>query len=239
MAHTLTASSLFLLLCAGVLPPLFWLWFWLKEDRRRPVPRKFLVTTFFAGALSVLFVLPVQAVAHKLVLPGALLIVVWALIEESAKYVAAYIADFSKRPYREPVDAMVYLLTAALGFASFENVLFLVKSFGTGGLEAGLLTASMRFLGATLLHVFSSAILGGIIALAFCKSKRVKQLYTLLGIGAATILHALFNFFIIHKDLETGSANILVVFIFLWLGVIGLLLFFEKVKSITCKIKTI
>lgn len=237
MANQLTASSLFILLCAGTLPPLFWLWFWLKEDRRRPEPRKLLVLTFFAGALSVLLVLPFQALANRFIAPGFLLLLVWAGLEESIKLGVAFFVDFRKRSYDEPVDAMVYLTTVALGFAAFENILFLLKSYGDGGLEAGIATASMRFLGATLLHIVSSSILGGVLAISFCKPKREKLVYAVLGLAAATILHTLFNFFIINQNIQSGAGNIIAVFIALWIAVLGLLVFFEKIKTITCQIK--
>ena len=228
---------MFILLCAGTLPPLFWLWFWLKEDRRRPEPRALLVLTFFAGAFSVLLVLPFQALANSLIAPGFLLLFIWAGLEELIKLGVAFFVDFRKRSYDEPIDAMVYLTTVALGFASFENILFLLKSYGDGGLEAGISTAVMRFIGATLLHIVSSSVLGGVLAISFCKSRREKFYYALLGLSSATILHTLFNFFIINQDLETGTGNILTIFLILWFGVLGILLFFEKVKTITCKIK--
>ena len=160
----------------------------------------------------------------------------WAGIEEVAKYLVAYLIDFRKRTYDEPIDSMIYLVTVALGFASFENVLFLVKSVAAGGLSLGLTTALMRFIGATLLHVFSSAFLGGIIALAFYKSPKTKRLYALLGLITATVLHTVFNFFIMNEGLFGGNINVLSVFAALWIGVIALLLFFERVKNVTSKI---
>lgn len=236
MASSLSALQLFFILCAGILPPLVWLWFWLKEDTRRPEPRKLLVLSFFAGALSVLFVVPFQAAAQYIFSPNLVLLLVWATIEEVTKYAVAFLIDFRKKAYDEPIDAMIYLITVALGFAAFENVLFLIKSMVAGGLSVGIMTAGMRFLGASLLHVFSSATLGGIIALAYCKSKRERIVSVLIGIMVASALHTLFNFFIMNESLSDGSGNVLAVFAVLWVGVMCLLLFFEKVKTITCKL---
>ena len=150
MASSLSALQLFFILCAGILPPLVWLWFWLKEDTRRPEPRKLLVLSFFAGALSVLFVVPFQAAAQYIFSPNLVLLLVWATIEEVTKYAVAFLIDFRKKAYDEPIDAMIYLITVALGFAAFENVLFLIKSMVAGGLSVGIMTAGMRFLGASL-----------------------------------------------------------------------------------------
>ena len=213
-----------------------WLWFWLKEDKVRPEPRNLLIFSFFAGALSILLVIPAQFATKSIFAGGIILLLSWAGIEEVAKYLVAYLIDFRKRTYDEPIDSMIYLVTVALGFASFENVLFLVKSVAAGGLSLGLTTALMRFIGATLLHVFSSAFLGGIIALAFYKSPKTKRLYALLGLITATVLHTVFNFFIMNEGLFGGNINVLSVFAALWIGVIALLLFFERVKNVTSKI---
>jgi len=236
LANQLTSLGLLSLLAAGVLPPLVWLWFWLKEDKTRPEPRSLLVLSFFAGALSIIIVIPLQFVARDIIVPGLALLLAWAAIEEIVKYAVAYIADFRKRTYDEPIDSMIYLITVALGFAAFENVLFLVKSATAGGLSLGITTALMRFIGATLLHAFSSAFLGGFIALAFYKSRKMKHLYAIAGLITAVVLHTIFNFFIMNDGFFGGSINVLSVFAALWIGVIALLLFFERVKNVTSKI---
>jgi len=236
VADSISSTELFLILLAGIVPPLVWLWFWLKEDKRRPEPRSLLLLTFFGGAFVVLLVLPFQALASKFFVPSLVLLLVWATIEEIGKYAVAFFADFRRRTYDEPLDAMIYLITAALGFAAFENVLFLLKSISQGGLELSIVTASMRFLGASLLHVFSSAIMGGIIATSFYKTRRDKLVHLIVGLLAAAALHTLFNFFIMNEVIAEGSGNVLAVFAMLWVGVLLLLLFFEKVKNITRKI---
>ncbi len=192
------------------------------------------MTSFFAGALSVLIVLPLQRVAQG-ALGGILLLLVWALIEEGIKFCTALLVDFRNKAYDEPLDAMIYLITVALGFAAFENVLFAIKSFASGGITVSLVTVLMRFLGATLLHVLVSATLGGFIAMAFYSRLGKKVLYASLGLIVATILHTAFNFFILNEVSSSGNGNIFVVFAGLWTGIILLLLFFEKVKTITIK----
>ena len=238
MANQLTSSQFFLILCAGILPALIWLWFWLKEETRRPEPRGMILLSFFAGAFAILVVLPLQALAQKFFTPGLLLILSWATVEEAIKLMMAYFIAFRSPSYDEPIDAMVYLTTVALGFAAFENVLFLLNGIADG-IAISIVTASMRFIGATLLHVFSSATLGGIIAMSFCKSRPKKVAYAIVGLITASVLHTLFNLFIINPEWLGESVNILTVFATLWLGIIALLLFFEKIKSVTCNIKQI
>ena len=123
---------------------------------------------------------------------------------------------------------MIYMLTAALGFAALENSLFLYQAFHTGGALKTFITSNNRFLGASLLHIVASVITGGALALGFYKKPMIRTLYTVLGLITASVLHALFNFFIIR---ETSGDTLSVLFV-LWLSVIVMFLFFEKIKHL-------
>lgn len=237
MAKELGASQLFFILCAGILPTLIWLWYWLREDARRPEPRKLLILTFFLGSACVVVpVLPLQAVAESIFPSGVLLLFVWAFIEEISKFGIAFFIDFKNKSYNEPIDAMIYMITVALGFAAFENTLFVLKELGNSGVHISIITALVRFIGATLLHVCSSATIGGAMALSYCRSVKDKLVYGIIGLIVATILHTLFNFFILSRGTLEGAGGIISVFSVLWLGIICLLLFFERIKQINCKV---
>ena len=234
MTNSLTAGNLFIILAAGILPAVFWLWFWLREDIGRPEPRSWIILSFLVGAAAVIPTYFLENFAAGLLSAGLALIIAWSAIEEIIKYLGAWLADFHIKAFDEPEDAMIYLITVALGFASTENILFLIKSFSGGGLELSLITALMRFLGATLLHVLASATLGGFIGLAYCApGKLTKVIHTCIGLAMAIVLHALFNYFIIR----TEAGNTIFVFAGLWLAIIGLLIFFERVKKIVCDIR--
>lgn len=235
MAGNITPENLLYALLGGVLPALLWLWFWLKEDSRRPEPRGVLIATFFAGMAAVLFALVME---HSLFIGEkwlgiekafwgtALLLFLWALIEETLKYFAAYFAALKKKSFDEPVDALIYLITAALGFAALENTLFLLQAFGISQMS-GLITTNLRFLGATLLHVATSGIVGASIGFSFFHKEDMKR-NVVGGIAIATILHFIFNYYIIN-----GSAgSVLKVFIPLWIVIIFVIFLFERVKRI-------
>jgi RsiW-degrading membrane proteinase PrsW (M82 family) len=228
----------------GVLPAVFWLWFWLGEDSKKPEPRGLLLVSFFAGALAVVPALYLEVWTRDMLADplslgltafggSMLVLVLWSVIEEVVKYIATNFIDFHNKAFDEPVDAMVYLITVALGFAACENFFFIVKSLLSGTAIDGANTIFSRFLGANLLHLLASAALGGIIALAYCKSRWIKILYTLMGLIVASALHSLFNYFI----LQDNRVSTLVVLGGLWFGIIVLLLFFEKVKRVVCIIK--
>ena len=227
-------------LVGGILPALLWLWFWLKEDAKKPEPGSLILVAFLGGMIAVPFTIPFeQAIINiaeniKEVNPHlfttaqlqAGIIIFWAFIEEVIKYIAIYFVAFKSRFFDEPIDALIYLITGALGFAALENSLYLMGSIVDGGVVVGAMNTHLRFLGATLLHIVSSSAIGIAIAFSFYK-KRLRFLYLLGGIFTATALHAVFNLFIIETQnvLET-----VMVFSYYWGIILVLILLFEGVK---------
>lgn len=226
----MSASTLFFSLIGGVLPALVWLWFWLREDRLHPEPRSLVILSFLCGMLVVLFALPAEQWIWGLTSNMTLVIIGWAVIEETFKLIASYFGALRNRENNEPIDSLVYLITAALGFAALENTLFLAGSVKTGGLIQGLDLGVLRFVGASLVHVVSSGTLGFFLALGFYKRGSVKKIDAAIGLVAAIMLHVLFNLFILKG--EGSSLYTLTVFAFVWLAVVLLLVGFEKVKQL-------
>ncbi len=209
----------------GLIPALFWLWFWLREDKERPEPYLLIALAFIGGMMVVPLALPLQKLAIE-TYSGDNLVFVWVIIEEVLKYSIALTMILWNRAVDEPIDVIIYLITVALGFAALENALFIFNPITNGDFTSGAITGSFRFLGSTLLHVLSSGTIGAFLALAFFKSNTQKLFWGTLGLFVAIVLHGLFNFFIMDASGET----ILGVFLFVWMGIIVLFLIFEKVK---------
>jgi RsiW-degrading membrane proteinase PrsW (M82 family) len=224
----LDVQSVAVAFIAGFIPALAWLTFWLLEDWRRPEPQRLIARAFIAGMIAVPAVLPFQAIAAVYIHQGFSLILCWAAVEEVAILAAAWIAVLRKRAVDEPIDIPVYLITAALGFAALENTLFLLHQGIGVGLADELITGNLRFIGATLIHTLSSAVIGGMLAMAFYRERIQKCLYGLAGVILAVFLHALFNFSILASDAD----HLLTVFSFVWIGIIFLLLALERVKLV-------
>lgn len=170
-------------------------------------------------------------VPWKIILLASWPLFAWALIEEFVKYAAAYVAALkNKKFFDEPIDAMVYMITAALGFASIENVLFLLDVLSADNfvLNSFLLTGNLRFLGATLLHVVASAIMGAFLSFSFYQRRLVKFFSGLVGLIVATALHALFNLFII----TSGGNGVFRVLVVLWMLAMFVIFLFEIVKHL-------
>ena len=150
----------------------------------------------------------------------------WAVIEEIAKFLAAYLVALHTRAFDEPLDAVVYMVTAALGFSAAENILFLLGPLQQGDIAQTILTGDLRFIGATLLHTLSSATVGIALAVSFYRPASVRRMYALLGVVLAIALHTAFNFFI----LGSGSSATFWIFFCIWFGIVGILLALERIK---------
>ncbi len=210
---------------AALVPMIFWLWFWLREDRKNPEPIILIIITFIAGMAVVPVVLPLQRLAMD-VYSGSNVVLVWVIIEEVLKYTAALIVILWHKAVDEPIDYIIYMIAIALGFAALENTLFILNPLSAGDYLTATVTGSFRFLGATLLHVLASATVGVALAFAYYKSDTIKLVFSSLGLFMAILLHALFNFFII----DASGGGILIIFLFVWMGIIILFLLFEKLK---------
>jgi RsiW-degrading membrane proteinase PrsW (M82 family) len=156
------------------------------------------------------------------------LYIIWAAIEEIIKFGAAYFIAFRLGKFREPIDAMIFMITAALGFAALENTLFMLGIINTSDVTASIIDGNWRFIGAVLLHSVVSAIVGFMIALAFYKPKFIKFLAAIVGLCAATALHAAFNLSIITAVTRIDKLKALGL---VWVSVIFLIILFQEIKA--------
>lgn len=231
----------------ALVPGLAWLFFYLQEDPH-PEPKSLLAAVFVSGGAFAFLALTGQVLLEfsgwatdpvagsrtlpsfyentYFILPHAMVlfsIFAFALIEESFKFVAVWLNVHGKPDFDEPIDAMIYMVAGALGFATVENIGAIAPDPGQPTLLAAVYeTLSLRFVGATLLHALCSGIVGYFWAIAI-RDFGAKR-FVVLGVVVATVLHTFFNYLIISY----GSLVYTLVFVL----VIGLFVLhdFEKLK---------
>lgn len=214
-----------LAIISGVIPAIFWLWFWLREDADEKEPLGLIVISFILGGLLVFLAIWLEKYSAKFIDNNTTQIIVWASIEELLKLAGVSIIIYGNANVDSPIDFPMYFIATALGFAAFENFLYLLNPFNTSGTIVGILTGNLRFLGSTLLHAISSAMIGSALGLSFYL-KQYRFIYLIAGIICAIVLHSVFNFFI----MKGSGENFLSVFGFLWVVTIINILIFEKLK---------
>lgn len=211
----------------GVLPTFFWLWVWLRNDQK-PEPRGLITLAFIGGAIVVPLIIPVQHFIHQWIGHHANSVVVIAAAEEIAKFIMIAVLVFPTRFVDEPIDYGVYLVTGALGFAALENMLFLLNPLQDGNIALTLAAGNLRFLGATVLHAISAAIIGISLGIVFYKRRIYKIFFGLVGVLCATALHGLFNFFIM-KDTDISIVTTISI---LWVVGIFVTFAFQKLSQL-------
>ncbi len=227
------ALNFLLVLVLAFLPSILWLIFFLKEDLH-PEPKKLIIYTFCAGALASVPVLALQLIFQKFVAGPLhaflLLILGLALIEEVFKFFSAYWSVNKEPAFDEPVDAMIYAIVAAMGFATIENIFIMgdkMDFLSMNNILATVSTLGFRFIGATLLHGLASAFTGYYWAIGRRINKLKSRIF--LGLAIASVIHFAFNYLIY----EFGDASLLYPSIFLVFIAFFIFKDFSKLKSIS------
>ena len=225
----------YLLYLFGFLPSIIWLAYYLRKDSH-PESNEMVVKMFFLGIVSgfmaIIFEKMFQS-AFSFIntnqLLGAILVIFigGALIEEYLKYFVTKMGVFKDSELDEPVDLIIYMIIAALGFAALENILVLSNYHPVLTANMAVETMLWRFVTATFLHALCSGLIGYFLVLAFCKIQDRKGLI-FTGILIATFLHGLYNFSIMKIDTSLK--------VFIPIGIlIGLAIFlsyaFKKAKQ--------
>lgn len=192
----------------ALLPSFIWLAFFLRRDAH-PESNSMIIRVFFLGMLvavpAAFLEMLFFEISGKFNLSLFLAAVLntflgVALIEEALKYLVVRWGVLNNPEFDEPIDAVLYMIIAALGFAALENVLILTPLAHGFFIGKALEISAFRFLGATFLHALASGSLGYFLALSFYRTKNRIQLLA-FGFFLAVLSHGLYNFSISHADL--------------------------------------
>ena len=217
----------------GILPSLIWLNFYLRRDVG-PEPKLMILKIFCYGMLATIPAIFLETAIFgefsKLNFSSSVIFILnvflgVALVEESLKFLMVKFGVLKNPEFDEPVDAMIYMITAALGFAAVENVLILLNLKPLSEIFG---VSLFRFLGATFLHTLSSGICGFFIGLSFFNTKGRGKLVS-LGLVLAILLHGFYNFYIMKGE---GSLKILIPFLLLTIAAIFVSFGFKKLRKL-------
>lgn len=237
LAQTISSTPFFVLetftyaLVGGLLPALLWLWFWMHEEHEHHESKGTISLVFILGMVGVFVAYIVQKglmYSFDLNYRDSHSLFIFSMVEEVIKFLCAFVIAFRTKVYDEPIDAFVYLMTAALGFAALESTLFLLNPLLMGETLTSIVAGGQRFMGASLLHVVSSGCLSVFFAYAFYKSRAAKEILTIVGLLCAGLLHWLFNFLIIYSEEQSAFLP----FAYVWMASILLIFALERVKAI-------
>lgn len=235
--------KIFFYVIIAILPSIIWLLFYLRKDRH-PEPNRMVIKIFYWGILAALGALLCEYLYGaslkflSLEKIAIIFIVGAAFIEEFLKYLVVKMKAIKNPECDEPIDLMLYMIIAALGFAAAENILlFLNAPFMDLATTGDVLKIALgRFLGAVFLHALASGIVGYFIARSLIL-KSDRKGFVGLGILIATCLHGIYNHIIIEIGLDNNIAIALLIIMFCLMAVVVSWMFKKliKIKSF-CKI---
>lgn len=213
------------LVVLAVAPSLALFLFFYLRDRERKAPAKTILITFLLGAAALVPAALVSFCLEQLTgwradAPGVLqsflgAMLVVALVEESAKYIVVRFYCYHRREFDEPYDGILYSVIAALGFATVENIYY-VLAHGAG-------TGVVRALVAVPNHAFDAVLMGFFLGLAkFASSDRRGNLLSALGLLLAVVAHGFYDLIVFKVDSAPGLVLSLLLF-----AALTWLIFFE------------
>ena len=178
---------------------LFWLWWYYRQDIWDKEPKRLVALVFILtiplSALTGLFEFEVDQQTGALTQAAGLLgsatfyVGVVAVVEELAKFAVVMTLAYRNRAFDEPMDGIVYAAAAALGFATFENMFYV--------LDKGPFVLLLRGPFTTLGHVLFSALWGAALGLAHNElSPRRRFRLISMGLVLAILAHGFFNILI-------------------------------------------
>lgn len=211
----------------GLLPSLIWLLFYLRKDAH-PEPRRQILKIFLYGflvapaaALLELFLVWLTQPSFELNAVISLLIkssygwrgVVSAIcfapiVEEYLKYKIVREKIIKNPNFDEPLDAMLYLIIGALGFAAAENIIAILQ-IPLMPIGQAIGTISSRFVSATFLHALASGTMGYFLAKSLYEPSKGLSLIA-RGLALAIIFHGGYNYLINLKDFSPQAALLVI-----------------------------
>lgn len=181
------------LAASAITPSLLLVWYFHARDVFRE-PAAVLWKTFGLGALIVgpvlLFAWPAYVLAQTIEAPlvyGLLSAFCAAAIpEEAFKFLVLWRYAMRHAAFDEPMDGIVYGVTASLGFATFENILYVADGGGSA--------AFMRAFTAVPGHAFLGAIMGYYAGRALTAGKDHRRGLLLRALLVPILLHGAYDF---------------------------------------------
>jgi len=164
------------------------------KDKHEKEPIGLLIKSFLFGILSIVLTLIISGGVSTFVIidegdvvqqAGHAFLMV-ALVEEFSKFVFVRGVLYRNKNFNEPFDGIVYSVMVSMGFATFENIFYVME----GGFGTGLL----RMFTAVPAHATFAILMGYYLGKE--KFEHKKAYYALHALGVATLFHGAYDYFL-------------------------------------------
>ncbi|QRG69882.1 glutamic-type intramembrane protease PrsW [Brevibacillus choshinensis] len=174
---------------AAVAPGIAILSYFYLRDSLEPEPISMVIRSFIFGVLLVIPIMVIQYIMQtEWNWRDGIVAEVFqsAFVEEFFKWMVIYFTAYKHVEFDEPYDGIVYAVAVSLGFATLENLFYLIIN--------GLDIAFWRALLPVSSHALFAVWMGYYLGLAkFSKGVRKERIFLWVSVALPIALHALYN----------------------------------------------
>ena len=188
-------------LILAIVPPILIAYYVYQQDKFDREPKGLIIKSFLFGCLSVIPILILEIIFNQNLFPNLFIYMFCgvALVEEGMKYFFLKKYLFNRPEFNEPLDGIVYAVMVSLGFATVENI-----SYVLGAQEQGANVAILRMFSAIPLHAACGVIMGYFVGMAKFNKDNCNILL-LIGVLIPTLVHAIYNYFLLLGQVQILS----------------------------------
>lgn len=188
------------LFAAAIAPVLICAFYIYIRDKYEKEPVRLLFVGCIFGIVATFPIIQAENIVTAFMPIGGMLFeafyisfIVASLVEEGFKFVILYCLTWHNKNLNERFDGIVYAVFISLGFAGFENILYVFNP-DLGGMSTALSRAIFSVPG----HGFFGVIMGYYFAMAKFEPEN-KAKYMFLGFIVAWFIHGLYDFILLSN----------------------------------------
>jgi RsiW-degrading membrane proteinase PrsW (M82 family) len=213
-----------LILVVSIAPALALALYFYHKDKYEKEPLSLLGKAFFNGVTVTVFIVIVEFWLLIYIRPiGNTLIKIFlesflvaGLIEEGAKFLVFRRLIYDNKEFNEPYDGIIYAVMISLGFATLENLFYVLNGAFKWGILGTLGVGALRAILSVPAHAFFGVIMGYYLGLAkFCQDDKTRHGLMVRALVYPVIAHGLFDFFIFSQTI-IGVFYLFALFILCW-----------------------
>jgi len=197
------------ILVIAVAPSLFWLWFFYRQDTYEPEPIRVLAKMFILGMIITIPAIILEGLFGLFFSGMALIVIIAPIVEESLKFLIVREVEYNDTKFDEPMEGITFSVSTALGFATLENIIFLLYQTSEISIAfTGIIRALFTISG----HAIYAIPWGYAIGMVkfHAAGKRGRSLL-IIGLLTGIVFHGLFNF-LLFQNLIGFAILILIAF---------------------------
>jgi RsiW-degrading membrane proteinase PrsW (M82 family) len=183
--------DIWFILVIALAPGLFWLWYFYHQDIYEPEPLSLVIKMFSLGMVVTIIAFKCEDLVGIFISGIIFAAVAAPIIEESIKFFVVKFFVYNNHEFNEPMDGILYASATALGFATLENVLYIL---GEPSLSSFFITGTFRALISVPGHALFGVFWGYGLGIAKFRPPGKRGTVILGGLLLGIAVHGLFNF---------------------------------------------